>query len=131
MIQKVIIEELKSINQLLKVCLHQMDDILSSKTRNVMWRMFFPAGQFMQQKSMARKTSLDLLKVDTRLKEMEQVLEERNHPVKPQITRILTTDLITMSEKLVDLPERAQYLILQVESIQNSIENLIHEFTIN
>jgi len=75
MIQNIILEELERINQTLDVCISQMDDILRSKARNVMWRMFFPAGQFMQQKTLARKTSLEILKIDTQLKEMEQVLE--------------------------------------------------------
>ncbi len=131
MIQEIILEELECINQLLDLCLYRMKDILGSKPRDFLWRMFFPAGQFMQRKSIARKTSYELLKLDTRLREMEQVLEEREHPVKPQISKILDTDLVMMSSRLVDLPERAQYMISQIENIKFTIENVIRDSKLN
>jgi hypothetical protein len=125
MVTKIIVEELKLIKQLLDENVHQMEKILSSKARNVMWRLFFPAGQFIQQKSLARDASLGLLNLDTRLRVMEEVLEERQHPLRPQISEILEMDLITMSKKLVQLPERAQYMIGQIESIKQIIDQNI------
>ena len=127
--QNIILEELNHIIQLLESIIHQMEDIIRPKARNVMWRLFFPAGQFIQQKSLARDISLQMLKIDTRFREMEEVLEERKHPLKSQISEILTKDLIRMSEKLVELPERAQYMITQVEDIKKAIELNIHQMS--
>ena len=129
MLTKVILDELKSIHQLLDTVLHKMEDLLSPKAKNFMWRLFFPAGQFIQQKSAAREASLLLLRIDTQFREMEEVLEERQHPLKPQISEFLDLDLIKMSEMLVELPERAQYMITQVTKIKEIVEANIQEIS--
>ncbi|MHA1977211.1 MAG: hypothetical protein ACW98F_13545 [Candidatus Hodarchaeales archaeon] len=127
--QNIILEELEILKQSLNTIIRQMEDLLSSKARNVMWRLFFPAGQFMQQRSLARDTSLRLLKLDTRFREMEEVLEERKHPLQRGMREILAKDLVSMSEKLTELPERAQYMITQVEEIKEIIESNIEEIS--
>ncbi|MHA1543216.1 MAG: hypothetical protein ACTSQH_09595 [Candidatus Hodarchaeales archaeon] len=129
MLTKIILDELKSIHQLLDTTLHKMDDLLSPKTANFMWRLFFPAGQFIQQKSAAREASILLLRVDKQFREMEEVLDERQHPLKPQISELLNIDLIKMSEMLVELPERAQYMITQVTKIKEIVETNIQELS--
>lgn len=129
MLTKTIVEELKLIHQLLETTLNKMEDILSPKAKNMLWRLFFPAGQFMQQKSLAREASLLLLRIDTRFKDMDEVLEERQHPLKPQISEFLDLDLVTMSEKLVELPERAQYMISQINNVKKLVEANIQELS--
>ena len=129
MLNETILEELKFINQLLETCLHKMENVLSPKAGNILWRLFFPAGQFIQQKSLAREASLLLLKIDTRFKEMDEVLEERQHPLKPQVDEFLDLDLVTMSEKLIELPERAQYMVSQIETIKRTIEANIQKYS--
>ncbi|MHA1994162.1 MAG: hypothetical protein ACW97Z_06450 [Candidatus Hodarchaeales archaeon] len=130
MIRKIVLDELEFINHQLDVCLSQMEELLSSKARNIVWCLFFPAGQFIQQKSLARDTSLELMRIDSRFREMEDVLEERQHPLMSQISEILKVDLITMSEKLVELPERAQYMISQIEGIKEIVDRNIREFSV-
>jgi hypothetical protein len=127
MLTTTIFEELQFINQLLETSLHKMEELLGPKTRNVLWQLFFPAGQFIQQKSLAREASLLLLEIDTRLRDMNKVLKERNHPFQTQIGNLLDSDLVTMSKMLVELPERAQYIIPQVENIKTLVEADIQE----
>ena len=129
MVQKIILEELEFINQLLNTSLTQMEEILEPKARNILWRLFFPAGQFLQQKSLAKNASLGLLKIDTRLKEMQVVLEERHHPFRSKVAEILSKDFINMSTKIIELPERAQYLIPQIEDIGRILNTSIQEFS--
>jgi hypothetical protein len=127
MLTTTIFDELQFIDQLLETSLRKMEELLGPKTRNVLWQIFFPAGQFIQQKSLAREISLLLLEIDTRLRDINQVLLERNHPFQSQIGKLLDSDFITMSKMLVELPERAQYIIPQVESIKALVEADIQE----
>ena len=129
MLTKTIVEELTSIQILIDTALYKMEDLLSPRKKNIFWRLFFPAGQFMQQKSLAREASLFLLKVDIRLREMNEVLEERNHPLTSQISEFLSLDLIKMSENLVELPERAQYMITQITNMKEAIRLSIKELS--
>ena len=124
-----ILEELNYINQLLESCLNKMEELLRPKPGNILWRLFFPAGQFIQQKSIAREASLLLLKINTRFKDMEEVLEERQHPLEPEISEIMNIDLVAMSKNLIELPERAQYMISQIDNLKKTVEVNINDLS--
>ena len=113
----VILEELTYIDELLNESLKAMEGILRQKVGHIFWRLFFPAGQFMQQQSNAKAAAAILISIDARLREMSEVLEEREHPLLQSIQQLLENDLNDMAEKLVDLPQRAKYIIPQVEEI--------------
>jgi hypothetical protein len=102
-----------------------MDHITNPKIGNVAWRLFFPAGQFIQQKSNAKNAAAIFLNVDARLHEMLEVLEEKKDPVLPLFLPLINENFTNWAEKLVDLPERAQYLILEVEKEKTKIEETI------
>ncbi|MFX0205083.1 MAG: hypothetical protein ACFFDT_03790 [Candidatus Hodarchaeota archaeon] len=123
----VILEELNYLNELLNECLRVMDEILRLRVGSIFWRLFFPAGQFMQQESNAKSAAAILVNIDVRLREMAEVLEERNHPLLQSIQQLLTIDLNDMADKLVELPQRAQYIMPQVEEIKIQVEALISE----
>ena len=127
---KMINEELKLIQHLLETTILKMEDILSPKAKNMLWRLFFPAGQFIQEKSLAREASHLLLKIDMHLRDMNEVLEERNHPLNSQISEFLDLDFVTMSKMLIELPERAQYMISQINNMKKIVESNIQE-TVN
>ena len=117
-----ILTELRYIQKLLDECLAAMDEINNPKVGNVVWRLFFPAGQFMQQKSNAKSAAAILLNISARLHEILEVLEEKKDPILPLFHNLINQDFIDWAEKLVDLPERAQYLILEVEKEKTKIE---------
>lgn len=123
-----ILEELKYIHKLLDDSLDKMDEICRPKAGNVLWRLIFPAGQFMQQKSTAKAAAAMLLNVGTRLQEMVEVLEERNHPQSQTIRKLLDLDLFKIAERLVELPERAQYFIPEVDNLKMRVEETIIQF---
>ena len=122
-----ILTELRYIQKLLDECLRAMDQINNPKIGNVVWRLFFPAGHFMQQKSNAKAAAAILLNVDARLHEMLEVLEEKKDPVLPLFLPLINQDFINWAEKLVDLPERVQYLISEVEREKKKVEVTIKE----
>ena len=117
--------ELRYIQKLLDECIGAMDQINDPKIGNIVWRLFFPAGQFMQQKSNAKAAAAILLNVDARLNEMLEVLEEKKDPVLPLFLHLINQNFTKWAEKLVDLPERAQYLISEVEKEKKKVEETI------
>jgi hypothetical protein len=131
MIIKIVLEELEIIQGLLNQCLSKMYEIISPKKRNIFWSLFFPAGKFMQQQSIAKDASLLLLDVNTRLREIIEVLQEKNHNLLTKLNNLLDLDLILSAEKLIELPERAQYQIPQIEGLNNKVKILIQEIMNN
>lgn len=124
-----ILKELKYIHKLLDDSLDKMDEICRPKGENVLWRLIFPAGQFMQQKSTTKAAAAMLVNVETRLQEMVEVLEERKHPQSQTIRKLLDLDLFNIAERLVELPERAQYFIPEVNNLQMRVEEIIKKLT--
>ncbi|MFX0013831.1 MAG: hypothetical protein ACFFB2_03625 [Promethearchaeota archaeon] len=122
-----ILKELKYIQDLIDESLDKMDEILRPKTGTVFWRLIFPAGQFMQQKSTAKAAAAILINIGARLKEMVEVLEERDHPLTQTIRQLLDPDLFDMAERIVELPERAQYIFPQLENQRDKISQIIKE----
>ncbi|MFX1282783.1 MAG: hypothetical protein ACFFB5_03975 [Promethearchaeota archaeon] len=127
MIETAIQEELNIVIELLDECLEKMDDIMSPKAKNILWRVFFPAGQFMEQKSSAKLAASILVNIDERLREMVEVLEDRKHSQMLTIRQLLDLNLIEMAERLVDLPERAQYMIPQIEAMKKRATAIMTE----
>ncbi|MFX1506456.1 MAG: hypothetical protein ACFFDC_10115 [Promethearchaeota archaeon] len=125
--ENLILEELKYIHKLLGECLDRMDEISRPKAGNVIWRLIFPAGQFMQQKSTTKAAAAILVNVGTRLQEMVDVLEERQHPKTETIRNLLDPNLFNMAERLVELPERSQYYIPEVDNLLIRIEDIIKD----
>jgi hypothetical protein len=123
--ENVILEELKYIHKLLDDSLDTMDEICRPKAGNVLWRLIFPAGQFMQQKSITKAAAAMLVNIGTRLQEMMEVLEERKHPQTKTIHGLLDPNLFKIAERLIELPERAQYFIPEVENLQMRVEEII------
>ncbi|MFX0049922.1 MAG: hypothetical protein ACFFAJ_06040 [Candidatus Hodarchaeota archaeon] len=123
----VILEELNYLQDLLDTCSKRMDDILSFKAGTIFWRLFFPKGQFMQQQSSAREAAAILVNIDSRLREMAEVFMEREHPLTQRIYQLLDVNLVNLAERLVELPTRAQYIIVQVENIRKEVEAIISD----
>ena len=123
--ENVILEELNYIKKLLDESLEKMDEITRPKTGHVFWRLIFPAGQFMQQKSITKAAAAVLVNIGTRIQEMAEVLEEREHPQTQIIRNLLEPNLFTMAERLVELPERSQYFIPEVEDLKKRVTETI------
>ncbi len=123
--EKVILEELNYIFKLLEESLDKMQDVIRPKMGSVLWRVFFPAGEFMNQKSNAKVAASILINIDARLQEMIQVLTELNHPIIPSIKKIYEYNLLDLGNKLVEIPERAQYIIPRLESIEVELKRII------
>ena len=123
--ENLIVEELEYIHKLLDECLDKMDEINRPKAGNVIWRLIFPAGQFMQQKATTKAAAAILVNVGTRLQEMVDVLEEQQHPKTKTIRNLLDPNLFNMAERLVELPERSQYYIPEVDNLLIRIEDII------
>jgi hypothetical protein len=125
--ENVILEELNFINKLLDDSLGKLDEINRPKAGHVFWRLIFPAGQFMQQKSITKRAAAILVNIGTRLQEMVEVLEEREHPQTQIIRNLLNPDLFNMAERLVELPERSQYFIPEVEDLRRRVRETIKQ----
>ncbi|MFW9904661.1 MAG: hypothetical protein ACFFFH_10035 [Candidatus Thorarchaeota archaeon] len=123
--ENVILEELNYINNLLNDSLEKLDEITRPKAGHVFWRLIFPAGQFIQQKSTTKAAAAILINIGTRLQEMVEVLEEREHPQTQIIKNLLDPNLFNMAERLVELPERSQYLIPEVEDLKKRVTETI------
>ncbi|MFX0208373.1 MAG: hypothetical protein ACFFDT_20490 [Candidatus Hodarchaeota archaeon] len=123
--ENVILEELNHINKLLDDSLEKLDEITRPKAGHVFWRLIFPAGQFMQQKSITKAAAAILVNIGTRLHEMMEVLEEREHPYTQIIRNLLDPNLFNMAERLVELPERSQYFIPEVEDLKKRVTETI------
>ena len=125
--ENVILEELNYIHKLLGDSLGKLDEITRPKAGHVFWRLIFPAGQFMQQKSITKTAAAILVNIGTRLQEMVEVLEEREHPQTQIIRDLLNPDLFNMAERLVELPERSQYFIPEVEDLRRRVKETINQ----
>jgi hypothetical protein len=122
-----ILTELKYIQKLLDECLGTMEQITNPRVGNIFWRLIFPAGPFIQQKSDAKSTAAILLNIDARLHEMQDVLRETQHPALHLIHQLANIDFRNLANKLVDLPERAQYMLPQLEEERKKITEAIQE----
>lgn len=123
--EKVILDELNYIFKLLEESRNKMQDVIRPKMGTILWRVFFPAGEFMNRKSNAKTAASILINIDARLKEMMQVLTELNHPISPSIKKIYDYNLLDLGNKLVELPERAQSIIPQLENIESELQRII------
>ena len=122
-----ILTELRYIHNLLDECLGAMDQITDPKIGNIFMRLIFPAGPFIQQKTEAKAAAAILLNIDARLHEMLELLEEKLHPNLPLIHHLVETDFNEIAMRLVDLPERVQYIIPQIEKERKKVEMTIME----
>lgn len=122
-----ILKQLRHIIDLLNKALEELDEISRPKSRNVVWRLFFPYGEFAGQKSTARKVAAILLDVQVRMDDMEKTLRRRSHPLVPRISEINYLDLKEMGDQLIELPQRSQYMGEQIEEFGLKIKELINE----
>jgi hypothetical protein len=120
-----VIKQLRYILQLLDDCLEKMDDVLRPRARNVFWRAFFPAGEFMTQKSHARKAAAILIDIDSRLRDMVEVLYGQDSNLAAKLEDFRQLNLIEMSERLIEIPERVQYMDDQITSLRERVLKLI------
>ena len=81
----------------------------------------------MQQKSNAKMASAILIRTENRIREMVEVLDERENPLAVNINRLLKVNLHDLADKLVELPERAQYIISQIENLSRLVDELIQD----
>ncbi len=102
-----------------------MDDVLRPRARNVFWRAFFPAGEFMTQKSHARKAAAILIDIDSRLRDMVEVLYDHNSALATRLEDLQTFNLVEMAERLIELPERVQYMDDQIMNLREQIKTVI------
>jgi hypothetical protein len=102
-----------------------MDGIARPRAGNVLWRVFFPAGEFMGQKSAATEVAALLLDADVRLKDMAEVLSRQQHVLLPEIQNLRAVNLAEMADKLVELPPRAQYMAHQVDTLCEKLRSVI------
>jgi hypothetical protein len=122
-----ILKQLRHIIDLLNKILEKLDAINRPKSRYVVWRLFFPYGEFASQKSSAKEAASFMLDVQTRMDDMEETLRKRNHPLTKQIADLNYLDLAEMGVQLVDLPTRSQYMGQQIEEYGKKIKQLIKE----
>jgi hypothetical protein len=102
-----------------------MDDIGRPKGSNVLWRMFFPYGEFARQSQTTKEAGAMMVDVKHRLEDMITTLEERKHPLAKTIRDLNYLDLDDMSERLIELPARYQYMGPQVDELRYKLEQVI------
>jgi hypothetical protein len=102
-----------------------MDDIGRPKGSNVLWRVFFPYGEFARQSQTTKETAAMMIDVHHRLEDMIKTLEERDHPLVGKIRELNYLDLDGMGERLVELPARYQYMAPQVDELRFKVEELV------
>lgn len=68
-----------------------------------------------------------MVDVHHRLEDMVKTLEERNHPLVGKIRELHYLDLDGMSEHLVELPERYQYMGPQIDELRVKVEAVLKE----
>lgn len=124
---KLILKQLLHIIDLLNNALEQLDEILRPKSRNVLWRLFFPYGEFADQKSVAKQVAAILLDVQVRMDDMEKTLRKRSHPLAKRISKLNYLDLKEMGDQLMEIPQRSRYMGEQIEAFGLKIKELIEE----
>jgi hypothetical protein len=122
-----ILKQLHHIINLLNRILEQLDQINRPKSRYVFWRLFFPYGEFSEQKNAANQASSIMLDVQIRMDDMEETLRKRNHPLADRISELNYLDLKELGIQLVEMPTRAQYMGYQIEEYGKKIKLLIKE----
>jgi hypothetical protein len=122
-----ILKQLHHIIDLLNRILEQLDQINRPKSRYVLWRLFFPYGEFSGQKNAAMQASAMMLDVQIRMDDMEETLRRRNHPLADRISGLNYLNLKELGVQLVELPTRAQYMGYQIEEYGTKIKSLIKE----
>ena len=122
--KEVILEELHYIEKLLDDCLEKMEELLGFTPYRILWNLFFPAGQFIQRTSTAKAIAGNLVTVDSRLHDMIKTLEELKDPLSITLSPLLDSNLIEIGNQLVDLPERVQYMIHQIEDFRNRVTKI-------
>lgn len=68
-----------------------------------------------------------MVDVHHRLEDMVKTLEERNHPLFKKIRELHYLDLDGMSERLVELPGRYQYMGPQIDELRVKVEAVLKE----
>jgi len=126
--ESAILDELKYIHQLIIESLGHLEEISRPRAGNVFWRLFFPAGQFSQSKSAARAAAAVLTLIDSRLNEMAITLQKNQHPFASSIYDLMNLKLGEMAEKLIEIPEREQYIQPQIENVKKRLEGYIKDF---
>jgi len=126
--ENVILEELNYIIEQINECLKFMEEISQPRVGTVFWRLFFPAGQFSQAKSAAKAAAAILNLIDKRLDEMANTLQKNYHPFAPSIYNLRNFKLDEMAGKLIEIPEREQYIRPQIENLRDQIEEYIRDF---
>lgn len=121
-----VLSQLRHILQVLGDCTEKMEKAVRPRARNILWRLFFPAGEFMVQKSLTSEAAKQLIEIDERLRDMVEVLEGQGHPLASEIEGLLYLDLVDMARKLIELPPRARYMRRQVEELAMKVEAIIN-----
>jgi hypothetical protein len=123
-----ILKQLEHILDLLNTILDKMDDIGRPKGSNVLWRVFFPYGEFARQGQTTKEAAAMMVDVQTRLEDMINTLEDRKHPLARVIRDLNYLDLNDMSERLIELPARYQYLGPQVDELRFKMEQVVKDY---
>ncbi len=122
-----ILKQLKYVLELLERILDKMDEIGRPRGRNVLWRLFFPYGEFAGQQSAAKEASVMMLDTHARLEDMIQTLSRHNHPLLGTIVELKYLDLKSMSEKLIEVPQRSQYMASQIDELRIKVKKVISD----
>jgi hypothetical protein len=126
-----ILEELRYIEELLDDCYAKMEELLGFKPHRILWNLFFPAGQFMQRTSIAKAIAGTLITIDSRLHDMVKTLEEFSNPLSTTLSQLLDVNLVEIGNQLVELPERAQYMIHEIETFKKRVEDITNQVSAN
>lgn len=122
-----ILKQLQYILELLNRILEKLDQISRPQGRNVLWRLFFPYGEFASQKSAAKEAQAMMLDVQARLDDMVDTLQKRNHPLAGRIQELNYLDLKDMGNRLAELPTREQYMGPQIEDFGQRVKKVIED----
>lgn len=126
-----ILKQLEYILELLEKALDFMDEIGRVQGRNVLWRLFLPYAEFHSRKSRAKQAAAILLDIHMRLQDMETTLLKQNHPLTGTIQELNYLDLRDMSERLAEIPERSQYMGVQIDELRLKVEQALSEIKKN
>ena len=123
-----ILKQLQYIVELLNRILEKFDEISRpSHGRNILWRLFFPYGEFAGQKAAAKEAQAIMLDVQARLDDMVDTLQKRNHPLAGRIGDLVYLDLKDMSDRLVELPTREQFMGQQIMDFGQKVKRIIQD----
>ncbi len=126
-----LLKQLEYILELLEKALDFMDEIGRVKGQNVLWRLFLPYAEFHGRKSRAKQASAILLDIHMRLQDMEKTLLKQNHPLTGTIQELNYLDLREMSDRLAEVPERSQYMGIQIDELRFKVEQVVNEIKKN